>query len=56
MIPMNTFITTLIIIVLILFGLIGGFFAGKASKNIETIDNFSISLHQVQDEMRVLQS
>lgn len=53
---MNTFITTLIIIVLILFGLIGGFFAGKASKNIETVDNFSISLHQVQDEMRVLQS
>jgi len=53
---MRTFITLSIIIVLILLGSAGGFFAGKASKNIKTIDDFSISLHQVQDEMRVLQS
>lgn len=42
-------------IIILALGGVGGFVAGKASKNIETVDHFSVSLKQFQGEIRALQ-
>jgi hypothetical protein len=44
-----------IFIILLAFGGIGGFVAGKASKNIETVDHLSVSLKQFQNKIQALQ-
>lgn len=47
------FLTFIIILVL---GGVGGFIAGKASKNIEAVAHFSISFQQFQGEIQALQN